>query len=237
MSWLRAFKWKRSTPYEIIELANQVGVERRQNFRINYPDRGALGELPNVTFAGHPLKIANISSGGCCILDPDEVLGPAIGQEVTLIFHWDKDSHDVRSRIVSRIGARRHIQFIQFSEKNQSRIRKHIEAAFRGSALRRVDSTSSARLTMEACEIWVSRLEDGVTLFDHPHLLGSVLFRSQEYLCYRRAYPVYGNDRKRMVPPELYETLILFLANVPNPTPTFIRFLAELCLVGQERFR
>jgi len=237
MAWLKTFKWKRNQTYEIANMAKNLGLERRLNYRVRYPDRGAIGELPWVTFAGHSFKIQNISIGGCCILDPDEVLGPAVGQTLTLSFHWKKDSHDVQSRIVSRVDSRRHVQFLNMSQKNQERIRKHIEPAVRGGALRRVDSGGNANLRMEANELWISLVEDSMTLFDHPHLAGSILYRGQDYLCYRNAFPVFGNDRKRIVSPELYEDLILFLANVPNPTPALRKFAAELCLVGQERFR
>lgn len=220
----------------MMELASTVGLEKRQNFRIVYPARGALAELPRATFAGHNMKIGDMSIGGCCILDPEEILGPDVGQEITLSLHWEKDSQDVRCRIVSRVDSRRHIQFINANEKILSRIRKHIEPAYRGSTLRRVD-TNTSRLTIEACEIWVSVLEDSVTLFDHPHMLGSVLYRTQDYLFYKRSFPVFGNDRKRVVAGEFYDTLVLFLANIPNPSPTLNQFLAELCLMGSDRFR
>jgi hypothetical protein len=234
IAWLSAFKWKK--PNSLMEMASTLGLEKRQNFRIRYPERGALGDLPAATFAGHALKIQNISVGGCCILDPDEILGPDIGQEITLTFHWEKDSHDIRCRIVSRVDSRRHIMFLNVSEKNQARVRKHLEPAYRGSSLRRVDSGTSKTL-IEACEIWVSILEDSVTLFDHPHLLGSILYHGTDYLCYRHSFPVFGNDRKRVVSSEFFETLVLFLANIPNPSPPLQQFLAELCLMGTDHFR
>jgi hypothetical protein len=123
MSWLKAFKWKRSSSYEIINIASSLGIERRLNYRIKYPERGAIGDLPWVSFAGHNFKIQNISTGGCCLLDPEEILGPAIGQDVKLSFHWQKDSQDITSRIVSRVDSRRHIQFMNISDRNQGRIR------------------------------------------------------------------------------------------------------------------
>jgi hypothetical protein len=236
MSWLKAFKWKQNR-HEATTFVKTLGLERRQNFRVKYPERGALGDLPWVTFAGYNFKIQNISIGGCCLFDPDEILGPAVGQTLTLSFHWKGDSHDVQSRIVSRVDSRRHVQFLNFSERNQNRVRKHIEPAVRGAALRKVESGSSSNLKVEACELWISLVEDSVTLFDHPHLAGSISYRGQDYLCYRNAFPVFGNDRKRIVSPELYDDLILFLSNVPNPTAAMRQFLAELCLVGQERFR
>lgn len=236
MSWLRAFKWKRNNPYEMIEMASMVNLERRQNFRIRYPERGALGDLPSATFAGHTLKLMNISIGGCCIWDPDELLGPDIGKELTIVFHWKKDSHNVRCRIASRVDGRRHIQFMNISEKLQARVRQYIEPAYRGAALRKLE-TADSKQTIDACEIWISVMEDSVTLFEHPHLLGSVLYRSTDYLCYRRAFPVYGNDRKRVVAPDFFESMILFLANIPNPSPALSQFLAELSLMGSDRFR
>ena len=236
MSWLKAFKWKQNR-YEVTKFAKNLGLERRQNFRIHYPERGAVGDLPWVSFAGHNFKIQNISVGGCCLFDPDEILGPAVGQSLTLSFHWKTDSQDVQSRIVSRVDSKRHIQFLNFSDRNQNRVRKHIEPAVRGGTLRRVESGTSSNLKVEACELWISLVEDSVTLFDHPHLAGSILYRGQDHLCYRKAFPVFGNDRKRIVSLELYDDLILFLANVPNPTPVMRQFAAELCLVGQERFK
>lgn len=237
MSLFKGFRWMRANPYETMGMAAQLGIERRQNFRINYPEGGAIGDLPSVTFMGNNFVIGNISVGGCALHDPNEILGPAVGQEVTLSLHWDKDSQDVKSRVVSRVHKSRHIQFMNLSEKNQLRIKKHIEPGFRGSSLRRVDSSSSPHLKMEACEIWISVMEDGVTLFDHPHLIASVLYRGIDYFCYRGAFPVYGSDRKRLVPPLIYENLVVMLANVPNPSPALKKFATELCQMGQERFR
>jgi hypothetical protein len=237
MNWFKAFQGKKEKSYAMMDLISTLGLERRQSFRIRYPEGGALGELPTATFVGNRMTLQNVSVGGCCILDPKEILGPDIGLEISLAFHWPSDSQDIRARIVSRVDHRRHIQFANMDDLHQKRIAQYIEPSFRGSALRRVDASTSRRLTLEACEIWVSVMEESITLFNHPHLLGSIHYREQDYLCYRQAFPVFGNDRKRVVPPETFDCLMLFLANTPNPSPSLKQFIAELSSVGQDRFR
>jgi hypothetical protein len=236
MAWIKAFNWKKTGYVEPYEIVKTLGLERRNNFRIGYPERGAIGDLPTMTYAGNVLHIKNVSIGGCCILDPDEVLGTAVGNEISVKVDWANESHHVRSRIVSRVENQRHLQFLDMSEKNQKRIGNYIEPAFRGGALRRVESGSGS-LKVEACEIWVSALEDSITIFDHPQLLGSCLLNKQEFLCYRHTMPVYGNNRDNPVPPEVYEYLVLYVTNVAKPSPAMQKFSQELCLIGQERFR
>lgn len=237
MSLFKSFRVKRTNPFELMGLAAAVGIERRQNFRITYAPGGAIGNLPSLTFMGNNLRIENISMGGCCLLDGEEVLGPAVGQDVTLSLHWVKDSQDVRCRIVSRVHQKRHIQFLNLSDRNRERVRHHFEPAYRGSVLRRVDSSSSPNMKLEACEIWVSNMEDAVTLFDHPHLRGSVLYRGVDYFCYRGSIPVFGSNRQRIVSEATFENVILMLSNVANASQELKGLLGELCDIGKERFR
>lgn len=236
MSWLKSFRWKKPQTNEIFGLAAKLGLERRQNVRVRYPSRGAVAGLPTVSYGGIRLKIQDISIGGCCLRDPQEVLGPTIGQDLILTMDWNGVERETQCRIVARIDSRRHIQFLDLDDAERKKIADCLKPGVRGLFLKRAAQPCDS-LLLEAAEIWYAISEDSLSLFDHPHLSASVVYEGETYCFYRESMPVRESAKDVPVSDGVYDELVLFLANIPNPSPRLIALLDEVYRLREGRFR
>jgi hypothetical protein len=211
---------KRKTLYDevssIQELATRLGVERRKDVRIKYPPIGAICKLPEISFDGNMLEILNISIGGCLLLDPNEYLGPSIGQDVELYVHWPTATETMQARIVTRVDHRRHIQFLNIPDYRQQQIAKSLTPGLRGLGVHNHAVGSELSPTIEAAELWSSLLGDSVILEHDVHRLAQIHYENTQYTVYLQSWPV-KNNGKQCTRVE-YEQILLFLANIPAPS-------------------
>src|SRR5689334_11825069 len=100
--------WRKRKPHEIkatqslLQIVTRLGVERRSNVRVRYPNV-AFNKLPEIFYSNYKFKVKDVSVGGCCLLDPEQVLGPQVGHDVELEMHWPTGIEKVKARIVARV--------------------------------------------------------------------------------------------------------------------------------------
>lgn len=195
-------------------LATRLGVERRKNLRVRYAPHLAVAKLPEISIEGSFLKIQDISVGGCCLLDPGELLGPSIGQDVELNLHWPSATEITQCRIVSRVDYRRHIQFLNLPRYRRRQLERSMAPGIRGLSLRNhLFGLELGGPALHAAELWSSLLGDSVTLESDVHRIAQIHFENGQYLIYKESWPTKA-DGKKCSRAE-FEQLLLFLSNVP----------------------
>jgi hypothetical protein len=216
-------------------LAAKLGVERRLAVRVRYPERVQVCRLPEIFFQKQSLKVVNISAGGCCVLDPKEHMGPAIGHEIELNLHWSTVVETVVVRIVSRVDHRRHIQFLNLSRSRQTQLLKSMASGVRGASVNRHAMSTELGPSMLASELWSSPHNDSVILENDMHRIGQVYLQGQQFIIYREAWPNKAPGGK--CSKAEFEHLVLFLVNIPLPSPQLkglIKFLESQLSEGEE---
>jgi len=210
----------------LLTLATKLGVERRLNVRVRYPNNVRVCRLPEVEFEGHALKVQNISIGGCAVLDPVEYLGPSVGHELTLSLKWSTVAEGVRARVVSRVDHRRHIQFLNLSNNRQTQLVKSMAYGVRALSMVKHAHASERGPAMDAVELWSSAHHDSLIVETDVHRLAQLFVNGDQYVIYREAWPKRSKGEKcsRLE----FEQLILFLANIPLPSPAVMGLLALL---------
>lgn len=201
----------------LLRLATQLGVERRLNARVRYP-RLPVCKLPEAAHRGMLLELHDISAGGCCLFDPEEVLGPQIGQEIELELRWTTGNEKVRARIVGRVNDRRHIQFLDLTPTRQSQLRRYMTAGVRGGAIRRHGNALGHDIPpLMAAEIWSSFHGDSLIVENDEHRLAQIQLFDESFLIFKDAWPARGPERTPCTKIEL-EQLVLFVVNIPQPS-------------------
>ena len=213
--------WRKRKPQEmkpaesLVQLATKLGVERRLNVRVKYPPH-MLCKLPEVFYSKQPLKVHDISVGGCCVLDPLLLLGPEVGHDIELEMHWPTGIEYVKARIVSRVDHRRHMQFLNLSKNRQVFLTKAITAGVRGLSLRHHGFHHRTTVEVQAREMWSSPFGDSVVLENGVHRIAQIHLLNELFHVFRDAWPqkVPGGRSNRSD----FEHLILFLSNIPQPS-------------------
>jgi hypothetical protein len=208
----------------LFDLVGRLGVERRHAPRIRFPDYECHIH-PIIEAGGTKLRIHDISVGGCCLIDPHEILGLEIGNEINLTLHWHDGSETIRARIVARVDDKRHIQFLNLRQERVELLKFLIEPATRGALVHRHAALKSGP-ALQAREIWSSFQGDSVTVEDHVHRLAQICLFGVEYTLFKSAWPV-KEDRIPLTRQEVV-SLILFLANVNHPSPLLNELSAHL---------
>jgi hypothetical protein len=211
---------------EILELASRLGIERRQNVRIRYSPKVNVCKLPRVAFGGIFLPVQDISVGGCCLLDVDDLLGTHIGKEVELEMHWMTAVERVRVKIVSSVHERRHIQFISMRKSRENLLRRLMFSGVRGLSVWRHSPTVDDGPVLVADELWSSFHGDSVTLETDVHLNATIFFCNTKYSVYKNSWPT-KNESSPCTKPEI-EQLILFLSNIPSPSLGLLKIRDDL---------
>lgn len=210
---------------ELYQLADRLGVERRQNVRVRYP-RIECKILPTVQFEDKKLRVHDISAGGCCLLDAEGWLGPSIGTDVHLVLRWPDGAASVHGRIVSRVDHRRHIQFLNLPAARAEQIKAAISPGIRALSMRPVIPPVEQGPSVDAREMWSSIQGDTVIIEDHMHRLAQITLWGTQYTLYKHAWPVKGAATP-LGRNELTE-LILFLSNIPVPSELLTALIGHM---------
>lgn len=213
-------------PSNLHGLARRLGIERRTTIRIRYPVYSQVCRLPTLSFGKRHLVIQDISVGGCCVLDSEQILGPAIGNEVMLEFNWSGAIEPVTCRIVSRIHHRRHIQFLDLPEHRRLLLNASMESGVLGLALRKNSPTDDVAIPVDAVEFWSSTSGNNIIIENQVHCLAKIHFKGEMFEVYRGADPIRANGES--CTPEEIEQLILMTCNVPSPSPSILDLLLSL---------
>lgn len=210
-----------------MSLASRLGVERRVNVRVRYPNLVRVCKLPEISFAGHKFHVLDISVGGCCLLDPSEILGPTIGADFKLELNWTTGNELINARIASRVDQRRHIQFLNLGEKRQEQLKRFMSFGVRGLALRCHGTSLDSKLQLMAAELWSSLHGDSVIVERDMHRLAQIKIGDDEFMIFKEAWPARANGQGTCSKIEL-EQLILFLTNIPKISEPLSAILAGL---------
>ena len=222
----RKIKLDTDRPAPVNDLAGRLGVERRYASRIRYPQVLSSVLLPSAFFQGLPLKIHDISIGGCCLLDPSEVLGPSVGNDVHLILRFPDGGVSVHGRIVSRVDDKRHVQFLNLPKARAEELSVAINLGTKAQSLRSAIETVDQGPSLQAREIWSSVHGDSVTIEDHVHRLAQISINGVHHTFYKHAWPVTATGAP-LTPKEL-AGLIIFLCNIPQPTELLQALIAHV---------
>ncbi|CAM5999394.1 unnamed protein product [Sphagnum balticum] len=158
-----------------MKLAEKLGVEQRASVRVRYPRVTEVCRLPQIAFLDYKFIVYNISTGGCALLDSDEVLGPQVGHEIQLTLTWPDGVERVNARIVSRVDHRRHIQFLNLAPARIKQLANSMSAGVRGLSMRRHALSSLQGPSMEANELWSSPAGDSLVLETSVHRLAQIV--------------------------------------------------------------
>ncbi len=209
----------------VLTLASKLGVERRRMVRIRYPRNLNVCKLPEVAFLGQPLKIVDISVGGCCLLDPNGFLGSAIGQDIQLEIHWVTGKETIQARIVSRVDHRRHIQFLNLNTNRQTQLKKFMFSGVRGLSMRQAFGSEVNGPDLAAAEIWNSPHGDSLVIEHDVHRLAQVHLFATDFVLFKGAWPQRVHQPCTKL--EL-EQIILFLVNIPIPSARLKTIVEQL---------
>lgn len=233
MFWKRKSRKIENSKQTLQQLALRLGVERRQHQRIRY-SRSHLGILPSISFNQHAIPVHDLSVGGCCLIDGDGHLGVKIGTEVSLQLNLGNVVHNVRSRIVSSVDMRRHIQFLDLTPEVAKELANNIQFGIWGLSLRKVahNEKSNDNLTVSAEEIWTSLLGHNVVIENQIHRQAQITLSNQVFHIYKEAWPVFPN--KKPISKLDLERLILFLNNIPYSTPHLSALLQQLESINEQ---
>lgn len=212
-------------PSPVANLAGKLGVERRYAARIRYPHMDCP-ILPAMFFENCSLRVQDISVGGCCLIDPNEILGPTIGTDVHLILRWPDGSNSVHGRIVSRVDDKRHIQFLNLPKLRAEELKSAISMGTKAQSVKASLETVDQGPLLQAREIWTSAHTDSVVIEDHVHRLAQITIGGAHYILYKHAWPV----KDVSTPLSRFELarLIVFLCNIPQPSELLSALIAHV---------
>lgn len=212
-------------PSKVAHLAGKLGVERRYAVRIRCPQTDCT-ILPSIFFENQPIRMHDISTGGCCLIDPNEILGPSVGQDVHFILKFADGLVSVHGRIVSRVDHKRHIQFLNLPQARAAELKTAIETGARAQSVKSSLESVDQGPALVAREIWTSVHGDSLIIEDHVHRLSQITIAGKLHILYKHAWPV--KDVSTPLTAEELGQLTVFLCNIPQPTELLSALIAHV---------
>lgn len=225
MFWRRKKNSDNDPVYGVQNFAAQLGIERRRNTRILCPSED-LTSLPSVFFGARRLQVHDISVGGLCLKDADNILGPEAGIELELRLMWPGLERMVRSRLVSRVDVRRHVQFLNLDEERAEYIKRSIAPGILGQTMKPVLAGTQSSVKVQAREIWSSIKGDCLTFSASSQDYVELTLSGKTFRILQSSWPVTALG----TPAETIEVeeILLFLFNCPRPSPALLDLQAQL---------
>lgn len=221
MFWRRKKTETVDTVYSVQSYAAQLGIERRRNTRILYPNQN-LSSLPSFFFGGRSLAVHDLSAGGVCLLDKDDHLGPDAGNEIELRLIWPDCERVVRCRLVSCVDVRRHIQFLDLEGERSEAIKRAIVPGVLGQTMKPLMMARENPVQLKAREIWSSTKGDTITFVEDAQMLAEIVLDSRIFRVAKDGWPTTEDGQPASL--RDLEAIVLFLINFPKPSPA-IQFL------------
>jgi hypothetical protein len=209
-------------------LAVDNGIDRRKAARIHYPEQGALGDLPEIHYLGHPMRIHDISLGGTCLIDDLDFLQGNAGNNITLDLVW-RDLSVPQACLIVAVGFnKRHIRFLDLDTQSYVRLTLLLKPGYLGMRMRRLNLDGAHHIQVGAEEMWVGTSGEAITAFpriDANFPLGEITLYGRTVLIYEKAPPLYKQQYSDGLPGQrireaLLHDLLIFAVNVRNPTET-----------------
>lgn len=233
MFWWRQKKTEIAEVSPVHTLAARLGIERRKNPRVLFPQNAAFATIPTVFFNGSVIAMRDLSVGGCCLWDPNEKLGSQIGQEIELTLRWNLGEEIIKARLISRVDHRRHIQFLNLSAELEGELKKLIAPGVSAHDLKPVELKHEHQQQLLAKEIWTSIHGDSAIIDHDVQLLASLHIMGKGYRLLKESWPQRGDGSA--VSPREFELILLFLANIPSPSVDLKKLLERLVKLASVR--
>ncbi len=211
--------------------ASKLGIERRQSVRVRYPEP-YLTSLPSVFFGEHKIRVNDMSVGGCCLIDEREHLGPNAGVEIELRLIWPDGERAVRARIVAYVHTRRHIQFLDLPPELVQVIKSALAPGVLGLTMKPLLERDHGHLAMHASEVWTSLNGESLSFLDDVHVAAALHLDGRNYRFMRDAWPL--TEENKAATPREAESMIVFLENIPQPSPAIRALKSQLLTLYSE---
>ncbi len=211
--------------------ASKLGIERRQSVRVRYPEP-YLSSLPSVFYGEKKLRVNDMSVGGCCLIDEQEHLGPSAGVEVQLRLIWPEGERVVRARIVAYVHIRRHIQFLDPAPEMVQAIKSALAPGVLGLTMKPLIEREAGQLALHASEVWTSMNGESLVFLDDIHVAAELHLQGHDFRFMRDAWPV--TRKNQPATPLETENIIVFLENIPQPSPAILSLKSQLQTLNSE---
>ncbi|MCB0341498.1 MAG: PilZ domain-containing protein [Bdellovibrionales bacterium] len=200
-------------------------MDRRANIRVNYPDMGAVGGLPEVNIKGKSIRVADVSVGGLCLIDDSGQMGQSVGQKVPITLKWADEQITVNAMVVGVNLNRRHIQFLDLSAPGLVRLSLLLKPGYMGTKFRQVPQ-DGVDVSIRAEEMWLAPTGETVIFLpvsNDSEVLAEVHFQHHHVEILTDYTPVYKVSRGQVVAgqrvsPYYLDELLVCLANFKKPS-------------------
>ena len=225
MFWRRKKNHTADSVYMVQNYASQLGIERRRNVRIQYPNQN-LTSLPSIFFGGRSIRIYDLSAGGVCLIDKEDHLGPLAGQDLELRLIWPECERVVQCRMVSRVDVRRHIQFMDLESERVTAIKTAIAPGVIGQTMKPLVHNNKNSVTqLHAKEVWSSTKGDSLSFSQDIHITADLMLDGKSFRFMKDSWPMTDN---RPASPREVESILIFLVNFPRPSPAVAQMQSQL---------
>jgi hypothetical protein len=236
LKWWRWFTGKFlaiESPFDSgVFLARVNGLERRKHTRI---------KLPSVTSPVYPrlfvkditLPVVDLSVGGVCVQDTRDNLSTEVGHIVELTIAWPDQRETVKARVVAfSRHINRHLQFQDLSPGALTKISLMVRAGGAGQKLRPAPVLKNGPVQLHAVELWTGINGDSIVFHGDGAKVADLTFLNLSMSFYTdigpRVSPVRNPGQSRPARPLEVADALIFLVNIPNPSPRIQRLIETL---------
>ncbi len=197
-------------PPHLYEMAHGLNLERRLYPRVKFPVQSWKDfSGPVVRFENHPVSLIDLSEGGVCLEDSQDLMQFKIGQEFCLKIECD-GLFEVQSRMVAMNLARRHIQFLNPSNDLKINLRRWIQTGLRGQWLKQVSYENQEHTSSI---LWASIYDDSLAYSPDSRWEFRLGLDDKIFLLSADFWPVTEGDLKPISVDE-FDQMLVFLENL-----------------------
>ena len=216
----------------VLSLARKLNLDRREQVRIRVPEI-PCSLAPRFLISGSEFPLVNISMGGVCLKDMQNIFSNEVGQELVVTMNWLDTTSLVRCRMVAiSKHVQRHLCFVDLPPHLSQRIGKMVEAAMPGIKLRPLPILKYSPAQTEALELWTGVGGESLAFYGADDLVAELVTVNLTYKFFQKIPPrVQLNETPTRTRPvkhqELFQALLL-LENVERPSYRIVQLIVHL---------
>lgn len=232
MTWMGRRRIVVNMPQSVASLARQHGLDRRRFARITLP-KADLGIFPVIRYSGREMPIVDMSVGGVCLFDGEDLLSQQLSQDIEIALIWPTRVDLVKSKIVgvSRHN-HRHLQFLDLPEVSYNEIETLVRIGSRGQKIAQVLTLKRGPVRLEVEELWTGYQGDGLVFYDEQDSYCELTLFNRTYV-FSRSQPhlvVEDAETGREASVQEIADAVICLANVNQPTLRILTLLSDLVI-------
>lgn len=201
------------------QIAKSHGIDRRRHRRVLFPP-GNFKTLPSLMRGDVDLPVVNLSVGGACVEDLDDVILPQLGDIVELQIRWMNQSLPVKVRVAGASKhIQRHLEFMYLPETLLKSFAVLVNMGAIGQGLTQAMPDETGAIKLGVSELWTTLAGENLRIVNSSEIYATLTTEKEEWIFPKAGAPYRrGRQGDLLATTEELAGLLVMVSNITSPS-------------------